>query len=120
MQCADHRRSIEQPIYEGKTIHICGNIYIFLGLSQSFLRLFELSARIIKQNNALKARIARRVSSGTSSEFQKHTAALRQETLDGDGFRPIFVLAPTFIPKGCLVIRAFIVTYRRSVSHGVL
>ena len=81
------------------------------------MRLLQLGARIIEQDDAVKAEVARRISSGTSPKFEQEASAFGEESLEGNGFRAVFVLASAFIPKGGLVIGAFVIANRRGISH---
>ena len=113
MQCTDHRRRVKQTIHKWQAVHIRCNIDISVRLAKPLLSLFQLRTRVIEQDNPLKAEVARRISSGTGSQFQQETSALRQELLEGNGFRAVFVFASALIPKGSLVIRVFVITNRR-------
>jgi len=115
VQNTDHRHAIEESVYKWEAIYICRNIEIFIRGSQPLLRLFQLGARIIKQDNALKATVARSISSGTSPKFKHKAPAGREQAFQGNGFCTVFVLASAFIPEGGLVIGAFIITNGRSI-----
>jgi hypothetical protein len=83
------------------------------------LRLFELGARIIEQDHPVKAAVAGCVSSSPSPQFKQEASLLREESLQCNGLRAIFIGASAFIPKGGLVIGAFIIADRRRTSHFV-
>jgi hypothetical protein len=115
MQNADHRRAVEQAIYEWETVGIRRDVKIFIRAAEALLRLFQLGARIIEQDDLIKALITRRISSGTGSKFKQDASFVRQQTLEGNGFGAVFLLASALIPKGLLVIGAFVITNGRSI-----
>ena len=100
VQNADHRRRVEQAIYEREAIYIRRHINVFVGNAEPLLRLLQLGARIIEEEDAIKAMVPRRVTSRASAKFEEESPALREEALQGDGFRAVFVFASAFIPEG--------------------
>ncbi len=75
MQGPDHGHSIEQAIDEGKAVGVGGHVNIFLGGTESQLGLFELGARIVQQDDAVKAEVARRISPGARSQLQEDASS---------------------------------------------
>ena len=110
MQRADHGRGVEQAIHKREAVDIRGNIYILIGCAESLLGLLQLGARIIEQDYALKAEVARRISSGAGAQFQQDPSAFGEKSLESDRFGTVLILTSTFIPKGGLIIGAFVVT----------
>src|SRR5688572_4958116 len=98
MQCTDHGSRVKQTIHKWQAVDIRCNVAISIRLTQPLLSLFQLRARIIKQDNALKAPVALRISPGTGSQFQQEAATFRQESLEGNGFRAVLVFASALIP----------------------
>ena len=115
MQCADHSRRVEQAIHKWQAVHVRRDIDVFTGVSKSLLSLFKLRARVIKQDNALKAGVARRISSGAGSQFQQEASPFREQSPQGNGFRAVFIFTPALVPKGSLGIGVFLIAGGRRV-----
>jgi hypothetical protein len=104
MEDTDHRRGVEQSIDKGKAIHVRRNIDVSIRLAKPLLRLFQLCARVIEQDDAIEAGIARRISPGARAKLEQEASLLWEEALESNGFGAVFVLTPAFIPEGPLVI----------------
>ena len=60
------------------------------------------------------------ISSRSCPQFQKVSAAGRKQSLQRDLFCGVFVGAIRIIPESLLVIRTFIIAYRRFFHEGIL
>lgn len=109
VQRADHGRRVEQPVHEWQAIDVSRDENKPVRSAQACLRLLELGARIIQQDDALETGVARRVSPRTGAQFEQQFAAFREQTFQRDGFAAVLVFAPAAIPERGLVIGAVVV-----------
>jgi len=100
-------------------VDVGGNVAVACAGAQTRLRLLQLGAGIIHQDNLFIARVAGRVAPGACAQFQQQPALGGHQPADGNGFSSIFISPVALFPEGSLVIRAFVITDWRGIWHVI-
>ena len=103
---------IEQPGRERQVVNVCRYVQVAFLNSQPLPGLLELRARIIQQGDPLEPLVARRVAPRAGPQLQQQPAFSGQQAPQRHPLGRIFVGSPALLPKGSLVIRTFVITYR--------
>jgi hypothetical protein len=81
VQRADHGGRIEQAMHEWQSVDIGRHIHVTVGAAEPGLRLLQLRARIIQEDDPIKAQVARRIPAGACAQLQQEPPACGKQAL---------------------------------------
>src|SRR5690242_4523868 len=96
---ADHRGGIEGAIDERQTVDVCGHIDVFVRRAEPGLCLLQLGAGIIEEHDTFEAEVAGGITSRARAQLEQEAPASREQALEGNGLRAVFILAPAPLPE---------------------